>query len=93
MNPSEIDDALRNERRIEPSGEFPSRVMRAVRRGSWKLLADGQALFLFDLSKDIGERTDLSSVRQDLVKELRQKIVDWEKDVDSEFKLRTKPTQ
>ena len=30
MNPSEIDDALRNERRIEPSGEFPSRVMRAV---------------------------------------------------------------
>ena len=67
--------------------------MRAVRRGPWKLLADGQALFLFDLSKDIGERTDLSSVRQDLVKELRQKIVDWEKDVDSEFKLRTKPTQ
>jgi arylsulfatase A-like enzyme len=70
-----------------------ARVMRAVRRGSWKLLADGQALFLFDLSKDIGERNDLSSVRQDLVKELRQKIVDWEKDVDSEFKLRTKPTQ
>ena len=70
-----------------------ARVMRAVRRGPWKLLADGQALFLFDLSKDIGERTDLSSVRQDLVKELRQKIVDWEKDVDSEFKLRTKPTQ
>ena len=70
-----------------------ARVMRAVRRGAWKLLADGQAVFLFDLSKDIGERTDLSSVRQDLVKELRQKIVDWEKDVDSEFKLRTKPTQ
>lgn len=30
MNPSEIDDALRNERRLEPSGEFPARVMRAV---------------------------------------------------------------
>ena len=70
-----------------------ARVMRAVRRGSWKLLADGQALFLFDLSKDIGERNDLSPLRQDLVKELRQKIVDWEKDVDSEFKLRNKPTQ
>jgi arylsulfatase A-like enzyme len=70
-----------------------ARVMRAVRRGPWKLLADGQAVFLFDLSKDIGERNDLSSIRQDLVKDLRQKIVDWEKDVDSEFKLRTKPTQ
>jgi hypothetical protein len=51
------------------------------------------SVFLFDLSQDIGERNDLSSVRQDLVKELRQKFVDWEKDVDSEFKLRTKPTQ
>jgi arylsulfatase A-like enzyme len=70
-----------------------ARPMRAVRHGQWKLLADGQAIFLFDLSKDIGERNDLSSVRQDLVTELRQKIVAWEKDVDSEFKLRTKPTQ
>jgi arylsulfatase A-like enzyme len=70
-----------------------ARPMRAVRHGQWKLLADGQAIFLFDLSKDIGERNDLSSVRQDLVTELRQKIVAWEKDVDSEFKFRTKPTQ
>jgi hypothetical protein len=31
VNPSEIDDALRNERRVEPSGEFHARVMHAVR--------------------------------------------------------------
>ena len=30
MNPYEIDDALRSDRRIEPSAEFRAKVMRAV---------------------------------------------------------------
>ena len=30
MNPTEIDDALRNDRRIEPSANFHARVMRSV---------------------------------------------------------------
>ena len=30
MNPTEIDDALRTDRRIEPSAEFRAQVMRAV---------------------------------------------------------------
>ena len=69
-----------------------ARQQRAVRHGSWKRYAAGGATFLFDLSKDIGERHDVASVRADLVKELRQKFVVWDKDVESEFKLRSKPT-
>jgi len=69
-----------------------NRQQRAIRHGLWKLLADGGAMFLFDLSKDIGERTDLASTRPDLVRELREKHINWEKDVDSELKLQQKPT-
>jgi arylsulfatase A-like enzyme len=71
----------------------PARQQRAVRQGAWKLLVDGNALLLFDLSKDIGERTDLALTQPDLVARLRQQIVDWEKDVDSEWKLLARPTQ
>jgi arylsulfatase A-like enzyme len=69
----------------------PARQQRAVRQGSWKLLADGGAVFLFDLSNDVGERVDLALTRPDLVTELREKYINWQKDVDSEFKLQ--PTQ
>jgi arylsulfatase A-like enzyme len=71
----------------------PARQQRAVRQGPWKLLVDGTALLLFDLTRDIGERTDLALTRPDLVAQLRQQIMNWEKDVDSEWKLQAKPTQ
>ena len=64
----------------------PGRLQRAVRRGNWKLLIDGDDLLLFELSTDIGERNDLAMTRPDLVADLRRRIVEWEKDVDAEAK-------
>lgn len=69
----------------------PNRQQRAVRDGNWKLLIDSGQLFLFDLSRDIGERNDLAMSRWDLVTQLRQRIVDWETDVDAEAKARSRP--
>ncbi len=60
------------------------RTQRAVRRGYWKLLVDGPNTFVFDLSKDVGERTDLASSRSDIARTLRPLLAAWEKDVDDE---------
>jgi len=60
------------------------RTQRAVRKGNWKLLVDGPNTFVFDLSKDIGERNDLASTRTDIARQLRPLITAWEKDVDDE---------
>jgi hypothetical protein len=56
----------------------------AVRQGSWKLLVDGAKRYVFDLSKDIGERNDLARQRQDIARRLRPLIGAWEADVDAE---------
>lgn len=62
---------------------------RAVRSGSWKLLHEGTSrLSLFDLSKDISERNDLSGVRTDIVRRLNEQLISWEKDVDAEARSR-----
>ena len=59
---------------------------RAVRRGDWKLLIDGNIVLLFNLRQDIGERNDLANRRQDIAHELRPLIAKWEADVDGEAK-------
>jgi arylsulfatase A-like enzyme len=65
-----------------------TRQQRAVRRGEWKLLIDGDDLLLFNVRSDIGERRDLAAERPDLVRQLRALLERWEKDVDSEATLR-----
>jgi arylsulfatase A-like enzyme len=60
------------------------RTQRAVRKGNWKVLVDGPNTFVFDLSKDVGERNDLASTRTDIARALRPLITAWEKDVDDE---------
>lgn len=54
--------------------------MRAVRRDQWKFLTDGDAQFLFDLSVDIGERSNQFSAHPDIANEMRQAFVDWVQD-------------
>ena len=61
----------------------------AVRQGSWKLLVDGAKRYVFDLSKDLGERNDLTNQRQDVARRLRPLIAAWEADVDGEAKVIT----
>jgi len=60
------------------------RQQKAVRRGEWKLLLDGDDLLLFNLRTDVGERNDLARQRTDLVAKLGPLITGWEKDVDAE---------
>ena len=52
----------------------PARQQRAVRHGKWKLVLDGGAAFLFDLSTDPGERQDLAMTRPDVVSILASAI-------------------
>lgn len=56
----------------------------AVRQGPWKLLVDGDKRYVFDLSKDVGERNDLANQRQDIARKLWRLIGAWEADVDAE---------
>jgi arylsulfatase A-like enzyme len=67
----------------------PTRQQRAVRKGTWKLLVDGDDLLLFDLRTDLGERRDLAAARPDVVRQLRGLLAAWEKDVDAEAATRT----
>jgi arylsulfatase A-like enzyme len=66
----------------------PIRQQRAVRKGSWKLLVDGDDLLLFDVRSDPGERHDLASRHPDVVRQLRGLLAAWEKDVDAEAAAR-----
>ena len=70
----------------------PTQQQRAMRHGNWKLMVDGGNVFLFDLGKDPGERNDLAATSRALVADLRERIVSWEKDVDSDSKALAKPT-
>ena len=50
----------------------------AIRKGQWKLFQAGRTPFLFDLSADIGERTNLASQRPQIVRELKTAYAKWE---------------
>jgi len=54
---------------------------RAVRKGSWKYIWDGNVEQLFDLAHDPGERHDLQYHHQKLLFEMRELYAQWEQDV------------
>jgi len=58
-------------------------TQKAVRRGDWKLLLDGNSEMVFNVRTDVGERDDLANQRQDVAQRLRPLIDAWEKDVDA----------
>jgi hypothetical protein len=60
----------------------PDRLQKAVRSGRWKLLIDGRQFLLFDLKNDFAERNDLAAQHPDLVLKLKQRIAEWELEVD-----------
>jgi arylsulfatase A-like enzyme len=63
-----------------------NRVQKAVRRGDWKLVVDGNHTFLYDVRADVAERDDLSSRRQDVARSLRPLLSAWEREVDADAK-------
>lgn len=55
----------------------------AVRKGKYKLIEfyEDMQVELYDLDNDIGEQSDLSGKKPQLVKDLRKKLKDWRKSV------------
>lgn len=63
-----------------------ARPQQAVRAGHWKLVMDGGRALLFDLSTDVGERSNLIAKNAGVARQLRQQLTTWQRDVDSEAK-------
>jgi arylsulfatase A-like enzyme len=61
----------------------------AVRRGDWKLIewAEGNRAELFNLARDIGEKTDLADKEPQRVASLRKELAAWQKDVSAKFPI------
>jgi arylsulfatase A-like enzyme len=64
-----------------------NRSMRAARSGDWKLVVDGNHLFVFNLRQDVGERKDLTSQRPDVANRLRPMIAQWEQEMNTEARV------
>jgi arylsulfatase A-like enzyme len=61
----------------------------AIRRGPWKLIhwMEDDRAELFDLSKDIGEQTDLGEKEPQRVTQLRAELASWQKQVGAKFPI------
>ncbi|WOH37469.1 sulfatase-like hydrolase/transferase [Thalassotalea fonticola] len=74
---------------IEESDKFENRnlywrdgKMKAIRKNNWKYVMDGYSQLLFNLEADISERNNVFHKNPKKVNELRQKLADWENDLD-----------
>jgi arylsulfatase A-like enzyme len=64
-----------------------NRTMKAIRRGKWKYVNDGNTMDLrFDLEIDAGERTNMNFRYPEVVAELKKRLADWEAEMDAEEK-------
>jgi arylsulfatase A len=59
----------------------PARQQKAVRRGDWKYLQDGNVEMLFNLRDDVSERNDLYRERPDVMADLKDRLAAWEAEV------------
>jgi arylsulfatase A-like enzyme len=55
---------------------------KAARVGQWKWLESQKGTGLFDLSKDLGERHDLSSEKPDVLADVKGRWAAWRKEMD-----------
>ena len=61
-----------------------NRKQRAIREGQWKYLNDGNTMdLLFDLTADIGERTNLNYRHPEITARLKNKLAAWEAEMDA----------
>lgn len=74
------------ERTLYWRNTLAGQTQRAVRRGNWKFLLDGDSEFLFNLRDDPGERNDVATRHYARVREMRAQSDAWVKDVDAEAK-------
>jgi arylsulfatase A-like enzyme len=66
--------------RIDRSG----RQQKAIRHGPWKYIQDSNVEMLFDLSRDISERRDVSFQNPEIFADLKRRLVAWEAEMDQE---------
>ena len=65
-----------------------ARQQQAVRNGRWKLVVDQGRPLLFDLTTDVGERSDVIAGHRDVATRLQAALTAWQADVDGEAKAR-----
>ena len=53
----------------------------AMRDGKWKMIVKANKIELYDLSKDIGEKTNVAVKYSERAKEMKTAIDAWKKDV------------
>ena len=60
---------------------FKSNEQVAIRDGDWKYVRLGESEGLFNIAEDVRERANKIHERPDLVKQLKDKFVAWNKDM------------
>ncbi len=62
---------------------FQCMIQKAVRKGTWKYVLDGyeKLEMLFDLENDPSERQSLAYQHPEVVRDLRQRLAQWEQEV------------
>lgn len=60
---------------------------KAIKLGEWKYLSDSTGEYLFNLTKDPSEKSNLKDVNPDVFSSLKGKYADWEKSVLEPIKL------
>lgn len=58
--------------------ERKDRQQKAVRKGNWKYVRDGNIDLLFDLQLDPGERKSLAYQQPEILAQLKRSLVEWE---------------
>ena len=64
------------------------RKEKAVRKGPWKLLVQGDNLRLYNLDDDLGEKENLVNAKPAMVRELKDELAAWEQEVSAGVELR-----
>jgi arylsulfatase A-like enzyme len=69
-------------RRFLPKQGIDLVEARATRQGEWKLLLEGESERLFRLADDPGERRDLAAREPERLARLRERLAEWEREVE-----------
>jgi arylsulfatase A-like enzyme len=64
------------------------RKEKAVRKGPWKLLVQGNQVKLYNLDEDLAEKKNLAKTRPAMVKQLEDELSAWEQEVSAGVELR-----
>jgi arylsulfatase A-like enzyme len=71
---------------------FQRTRQKAVRQGEWKYLHDGESEYLFNLTRDPGERHDHKADYPERFEELKKLFRDWERQMLAPVALDEPPT-